>query len=355
MTDQRSQQPEVFGATSLPVTDGPAAGPINVPLSGQGADAEFLPRVSAGYLTWITVASAGSALATLVPLSYALSVRIAAAAPGHEEILGYITGIAQLVFLVLSPLIGLWSDRLRSPLGRRTPFLYGGAVVGLLGLLIIAFAPNLVVVGGGWGLGLLGGQSANQALLAIAAERIPDEQRGKGSALNGLVSQLAPIVGIGLVYPFASSPSLIFIIPGVVGLVMVLAFPIIKREGSSMGFVPIGVVTIRSLLESYVFNPRKYPDFGWNWLGRFIFFMGLYFNTAYGTFFYAQRLDVAVKDVAGVVSLIGLMGVVAASIGAMVGGFLSDKLRRRKLFTLLGAILFVAGGVTEAFAHSMPA
>ncbi len=51
---------------------------------------------------------------------------------------------------------------------------------------------------------------------------------------------------------------------------------------------------------------------------------------------------------------IGILGVVAASAGALAGGFLSDKLGRRKLFTFIGALLFVAGACVEAFAYSLP-
>ncbi|BAS12670.1 major facilitator superfamily MFS_1 protein [Arthrobacter sp. Hiyo8] len=47
-----------------------------------------------------------------------------------------------------------------------------------------------------------------------------------------------------------------------------------------------------------------------------------------------------------------MLGIVAATAGALTGGFLSDKLRRRRLFAFLGGLLFLAGGITEAYAHS---
>ena len=46
--------------------------------------------------------------------------------------------------------------------------------------------------------------------------------------------------------------------------------------------------------------------------------MGLYFNTTFGTFFYAQRLHIPVIQVAGVVAAIGIIGVVAAAGGALL-------------------------------------
>jgi MFS family permease len=171
--------------------------------------------------------------------------------------------------------------------------------------------------------------------------------------LTGVTTQIAPVIGIGVAYAVVKSTLLVFVVPAVVGLVLIFAFVLIKREGSSRGIVRNDTVTVKTLLSSYVFNPRKHPDFGWNWLGRFIFFMGLYFNTTFGTFFYAQRLHIPVVQVAGVVAAIGIIGVLAATGGAILGGFLSDKLGRRKLFTLIGALLFVAGACVEAFAHNL--
>lgn len=343
----------VEAATVLPTSAGPAAGPQNQEVNGPDLVAPPLRRVSASYLFWITVANFGASLALMVPLTYSLAVRVSQLAPGHEEVLGYITGTAQLVYLILSPLLGVWSDRLRSPFGRRTPFIVGGAILGLVAVVAIAVSPNLLLIGAGWVVGLLGWATAGQGIQTLLADRVPEEQRGRASALTGVSTQIAPVIGIGVAYAVVKSTLLLFLVPALVGLVLILAFVLIKREGSSRDVVRNDTVGAKALFSSYVFNPRKYPDFGWNWLGRFIFFMGLYFNTTFGTFFYAQRLGIPVEQVAGVVAAIGIIGVLAATGGAILGGFLSDKLGRRKLFTLIGALLFVAGACVEAFAHSI--
>lgn len=309
-------------------------------------------RVSASWLAFSAISNFGVSMAFIVPLSFSLAVRISELEPGHEEVLGYVTGIAQIVYLVASPLIGVWSDRLRSRFGRRSPFMIGGSLLGIVGLLIIASAPNVLVVGAGWVVGLMGWATAGQAIQNRQAETVPEEQRGRISAITGLLAQVAPVLGIGIAYAVASSTLLVFLIPGVIGLLCVALFTVLKKERSSVDLPRTPSVSAKTILSSYVFNPKKHPDFGWNWLGRFLFFMGLYFNTSFGTFFYAQRLGLPVKEVAGTVAIIGLIGIVAATVGALGAGFLSDKLRRRKLFALIGAVLFVFGAVTEAFAHS---
>jgi MFS family permease len=310
--------------------------------------------VSRGYIFWLMIASFGASMAMMVPLAYGIAVRITELAPGHEEVLGYITGTAQLVYLVISPIIGVWSDRTRSRFGRRTPFIFLGSGIGLAGLVVMGLAPDLLIVGAGWVLGMSGWSIAGAAIQTLQADKLPEQQRGKVSALTGLMTQIAPVIGIGIAYAVSSSTFLIFLIPGLVGAVLLALLPIFKPEGSSRELVRGSDVTVRSIVASYGFNVRKYPDFAWNWLGRFIFFIGLYFNTTFGTFFYAQRLDLPVREVAGIVATIGMLGVVAAAAGALLGGFLSDKLKRRRLFVLLAAVLFVAGAVTEAFAWSLP-
>lgn len=319
-----------------------------------GSGSEPLQPMSRSYIFWLMLASFGASMAMMVPLSYGIAVRITELAPGHEEVLGYITGSAQLVYLVVSPLIGIWSDRTRSRFGRRTPFLYLGTVMGLAGLVVIGLAPSLLIVGVGWVLGMTGWSIAGAALQTVQADKLPEAQRGKVSALTGLMTQIAPVLGIGVAYAVSSSTLLIFVVPGAIGALMLALFPLIKPEGSSKNLPAGGHVTVKSVVTSYGFNVRKYPDFAWNWLGRFMFFIGLYFNTTFGTFFYAQRLDLPVREVAGIVATVGMIGVLAAATGAILGGFLSDKLQRRRLFVMIGSILFVVGAVAEATAWSLP-
>ncbi|MDE0546691.1 MFS transporter [Microbacterium sp. C7(2022)] len=328
--------------------------PDSAALLAPTTGAEPTAKMSGGYIFWLMLASFGASMAMMVPLSYGIAVRITELAPGREEVLGYITGTAQLVYLVISPLIGIWSDRTRSRFGRRSPFIYLGTAIGLIGLVVIGLAPDLLIVGAGWILGMSGWSIAGAAIQTIQADKLPEQQRGKVAALTGLMTQVAPVLGIGVAYAVSSNTMLIFIVPGVIGALMLALFPLIKPEGSSKDLPRTDTVTVKSVVTSYGFNVRKYPDFAWNWLGRFVFFIGLYFNTTFGTFFYAQRLDLPVREVAGIVATVGMVGVLAAAGGAILGGFLSDKLQRRRLFVMLAALLFVGGAVAEATAWSLP-
>lgn len=348
----------IFTAAASVAAAEPVAGSqpdlVGLPEERGAGDPEPQTPVSRSYIFWLMLASFGASMAMMVPLAYGIALRITELALGREEVLGYITGVAQLVFLIISPMVGIWSDRTRSRLGRRTPFIFLGSAIGLAGLIVIGLAPDLFVVGVGWILGMSGWSIAGAAIQTLQADKLPEQQRGRVSALTGLMTQIAPVLGIGVAYAVSSSTLLVFLVPGLIGAVLLVLLPIFKPEGTSKNLKTRSTVTVRSLVTSYGFNVRKYPDFAWNWVGRFVFFVGLYFNTTFGTFFYAQRLDLPVREVAGVVATVGLLGVLAAAAGALVGGFLSDKLQRRRLFVIIAALLFVGGALTEAFAWSLP-
>lgn len=353
LTADEAERIIIAAAASRPVTAGPAAGPLTTNLPAPDGPTQ---RVSKGFILWMMLANFGASMAFIVPLSYSLALRIQELVPGHEEVLGYATGIAQAVFILTAPLVGIWSDRTRTRLGRRRPFMVGGVALGMLGLVVIGLAPNVPVLILGWVIAMFGWANIGSAVMFLQADLVPEEQRGKISGLTGLSAQLAPILGIGIVFALVDiSTLLVFVVPGLVGAVLVFLFVFLGKDPDSRTMdLPSERISLKKVFSSYAFNPKKYPDFGWNWLGRFTFFMGLYFNTTFGTFFYAQRLGLPVSEVAGTVAVIGLLAVVAAVIGALGGGWLSDKLRRRKLFVLIGALLFAAGAVIEATAYSFP-
>jgi MFS family permease len=332
----------------LATEDTPAAEPV--PAAGPAE------RVSAGFIFWMALANFGVSMAYIVPLSFSLALRIQQLVPGHEEVLGYATGTAQAVFILTAPLVGIWSDRTRSRFGRRRPFMLGGIALGMAGLVVIAVAPNVPVLMVGWVVAMFGWSNTGSAIMFLQADLVPEEQRGRISGFTGLSAQVAPVLGIGIVSAFIkTSTFLVFFVPGAVGVTLTLLFVFLGKDPDSRLLdLPADRISIKKVFASYAFNARKYPDFGWNWFGRFAFFMGLYLNTTFGTFFYAQRLEVSVAEVGAIVAVIGLLGVVAAAAGAIGGGWLSDKLQRRKLFVLVGAVLFAGGALIEANAYSLP-
>lgn len=306
------------------------------------------------YIWLMVLAQFGVFVAFITPLAISLAIKISQLAPGHDEYLGYITGAGALAVMLTGPFLGIASDRTRTRLGRRRPFMIGGMILGVVSLIVMATAPNVVVLGAGWILAQLGWGQVLGNLQISTADRLPESQRGKVAGLTGFATQIAPVLGVGLASGFANDNLLLFLIPGAVGVVLVTLFVLFVHEDDSRGLVFTEKLNTRKILRKLIFNPRRYPDYAWNWLGRFFFYFGLTLNTTFTAFFFASRLGVSVTEVAGTIAILSLGGILAVTLGALGGGFLSDKLRRRRMFVLSSGLIFGAGAVVMAFAGDLP-
>ena len=316
---------------------------------------EPIRKAGSSYIWLVIGATFGVYLAFVTPIGLSLSIKLSQIAPGHEEYLGYITGVGAIAAIVANPIVGMLSDRTRSRFGRRRPFLALGTVIGILGLVVMAQASTAPMLGLGWIVAQIGWGPVITLLLTSQADNLPEEQRGKVSGLSGMVTQFAPVAGVMMVGGLAGNSLLLFLVPGAFGVLAMALFLVLVREPDSRGLPRAEAGTmLRTILQSYYFDPRRYPDFAWNWLGKFLVFFGITLNTTFTAFFLASRMDVSVEEVAGTVAVLGIGGILAAVAGAIGGGFLSDRLRRRKIFVLLGTVVFAGGVALMALAPSVP-
>jgi MFS family permease len=313
-----------------------------------------LPKVSAKYIWLMVLAQLGVFIAFITPIAISLAVKVSQVTPGQEQNLGYILGAGSLVVMLTGPMLGTLSDRTRTSLGRRRPFIIAGTALGLVSLIVMATADSIVVLALGWVLAQLGWGQALAGLNSSQADRLPESQRGKVSGLVGFANQIGPVVGVVSAGSLMTNNMLLFLVPGIVGVVTCLLFVLFVREESSKSLVFEDRLSLRLIASKYLYNPRQYPDFSWNWLARFLFYFGLTLNTTFTAFFMASRLGVSLQEIAGVIATIGGIGILATTVGAIGGGFLSDRIRRRRPIVLAAAIIFASGIVAMAFAHDMP-
>lgn len=311
------------------------------------------PRVSARYIWFLVLAYLGGMIALIAPLGLSLALRVQELVPQNVEVLGYVVGSGAAVSGIVQPLIGMWSDRTRTRFGRRRPFSLGGALVGIGGLATMAAAPNVWILALGWVITQIGWGSANGSILLSQADRLPEEQRGKVAGLTGFTNMIGAVAGVGIASAFIGSNFLVFLVPGFVGLVFVLLWVTLVKEQDSRLLPVAEKLTVGRALAAMVFNPREHKDFAWNWLARLSFNFGVAFATTFTVLFFASRLGGGqVSGLGGLITILSLIGVVATAGGALVGGILSDKLRRRRLFVLLSGLMFTVGAITMAFGGS---
>jgi len=307
-------------------------------------------RVSAKYIWLLILATFGSYIALVAPIGISLALRIQDIDPDHVERLGFVTGAGALVAALSGPLVGMWSDRTRSRFGRRRPFAFCGIILGFCGLAITAWAPTVPLLIVAWMFTQAGLATAMGSLLFSQADRLPEEQRGKVAGLSGFVQMIASVAGTGLASGFVGNNYLVFLVPGAVGLVLMLLWVALIKEPDSRNSPLANPITLKFALSQMVFSPREYPDFAWNWLGRLLFNFGVTFATSFTTLFFASRLTDSgdVADLGGLIVALALVGVLFTAGGALLGGFLSDKLNRRRIFIAVAGVVFTVGAIILA-------
>jgi MFS family permease len=297
----------------------------------------------------------GSYIALITPVAATLAFKVAELDPeGKEASLGMIAAIGALVAIVSNAGTGALSDRTRSRLGRRRPWIIGGALGGVVALAIVGFAPNLVVVGLGWVLAQLTLNMVLAALQALLPDQVPLEQRGRVSAVLGIAQQVSPLLGIGLAFGVQAAGGgigLMFLIPAIAGAVLMIVLAVRIRDVPHEQPAP---VTFGGFLRGFAVERGKRYDFGWAWFGRFFVILGFAVYTTYQPYFIADRLGVPETGVL-LQQLIALLIFAAVlTVSAVICGRLSDRTGRRKPF-VFGAAAVVGVGLTMlALTTSLP-
>lgn len=346
----RPEVPAVLAAGSAPAIGAGVEASAN-PADRSSATGTGLRRRE---IVLLLAGTLGSALAYLVPMVFTLALKLDILVPGNESSLGYMIGAGSVVTLITAPLTGVLSDRARSRWGRRRPFTVAGTILGLTATTVMATAGDVWLLGLGWVLANLGWGTAMGSIGNIQADRLAPSQRGTVGAFTGVVTQMAPVAGILLIGPVASDVALAMWLPVVVGFPLIVLFLCFIREEDSRGAVFADRLTVGMLVRSYGFRPREFPDFAWNWAGRFLFFAGITFTSTYSTFFLADRLELSVEGIAPVVALMSSIGIVVSTLGAIGSGWMSDRAGRRRPFVLCAVLLFAVGASVSALAPALP-
>jgi len=289
-------------------------------------------------LALYVLAYAGTWVAVQAPVLVSLPLQVEQLTPEHAaQTLSLVLGLGSLVAFG-SPLFGRLSDRTSSRLGRRRPWLLGGAALGLLGAIILSIAPSVAALTLGWCLVKLGCGISLAALLAVLAELFSSGRRGTVAGLLGVCPPIGAAAGAWLVDAFQDSRTLMFLAPALLAAAVAVAFVAFMPEGPAPA-------ARRPLWSGLFVNLRRHPDFGWAWLSRFVFFLAVASVVSYQALYLRHQLDRPLSEIPELIALATLIKTVVIVATSLVMGRLSDHLGRRKPFVFAAALLFVAGPV----------
>jgi MFS family permease len=310
-------------------------------------------RVGWGFISLYTLAYMGTILLFLAPLLVTLALKVnslvgTARAPNS---LALVTSVGALVALFGNPFFGRMSDRTSSRLGMRRPWMVIGVLGGSAGIGIVAMAPTVMVVLVGWCIAQLFFNALLAAMVAVLPDQVPPVQRGLVSGVLGVCLPIASVCGTFLVQLFSGNQTAMFLAPCGIGGVFVLLFALTLNDRRRAP-ADRPAWSLREFARTFYVNPRKNPDFGWAFLSRFMLVLAYAFLTTYQAYYLLEHIGSAESDVPHQIFLGALVQAVAVIAASLVGGRLSDRTGRRRVFILVAAIVYGSAMFVIAIASS---
>src|SRR5580698_7556779 len=298
-------------------------------------------RVVWGFISLYTLAYMGTSLLFLAPVLVTLALKVDSLV-GIERApssLALVAGVGALVAMVANPFFGRMSDRTASRLGMRRPWMVTGLAVGSVGIGIVAFAPSVPVVLVGWCIAQLCFNALLASMVAVVPDQVPSVQRGQVSGVLGVCTPIASVCGTFVVKLFAGSLLAMFLAPCAIGGLFVLIFTVTLND-RRLARADKPKWSLREFAGTFYVNPRKSPDFSWAFASRFMFVMAYAFLVTYQAYYLLDKIGTAKADVPQQIFLGTLVQASVVVAASLLGGKVSDRTGRRKVFVLTASVVY---------------
>jgi MFS family permease len=306
-------------------------------VGGTGPRVRGLGRIMAGFFgvqLFVNLANGGVAN-SLVPNL------IAHLDPQNKvAILGAVGGVAAVAALVTQPLWGLLSDRTRSRLGRRVPWILGG-IVGLalsfIGLATVGSVALLIVLAAALSVFY---SMVTGPVSAIIPDRTPVERRGVFSALGSLGIFVGGLIGVIIASQLVSTLSAGFIVLAAVVLIggIPLAFTLRDRSFDAVG-APRERVSWLGTLKGFFVDPRKHPDFFWAFVARLVLIVGYWSIVSFQLYILDDYIGLGLAKANALFPVTTAVLGIGIIVALVPSGLLSDRIGRRKPFVIVASVI----------------
>lgn len=249
--------------------------------------------------------------------------------------IGLVVGLGGIFAVTVPPLVGLLSDRLRTPWGRRRPVIVAGLAGNLVGLAIMALAGTYPELVAGYLVIQLCNNAAGAAYAGVIPDLVPGAEYGRASGLLGAMFNLGGVLGIAATLVLSSVGRLTTTY-AVIGVVLVLAFlPLLLLAGDRPSPPRARRPSLAAAVRAFL-TPLAGGNFAWVVYTRLLVTAAV---TVVGYFlspFFANDLRVPNPD--QFTSLWLLLVFVAGVPVAVAGGPWSDRLGRKLFVYASGAV-----------------
>jgi len=310
-----------------------------------GDEARPAVPVRAGFIAAYTLAQIG-AFVSFMPLFQVLLPLKAEAidAAGKAVLLSQVAFFGALTASVANLLAGAVSDRTTSRFGRRRPWMVVGALGTTAAYVLIKQASTPGALIAGVVLFQLTFNLMFSALIAVMPDRVPDAQKGRVAAFLSLGNPIGTLAGAVLIGGILVSEGMRYLAISAV-LLLTLAPFVIGLNDRRLARDARPPFRLGEFLAGLWVDPRAHPDFAFAWLGRFLVLITLSLVQSYMLYYLQDVLGFSrlfpghkAEEGLAILTMVATASNVAM---ALIGGILSDRLKRRKLFAA-GAALTIA-------------
>lgn len=272
----------------------------------------------------------------------------------EATVVGFFMTLDNIAALFIQPPVGAWSDRLRTPIGRRMPFILVGAPIGALMFGLIPLAGVLPLFVACTTTLLLSMALWRTPVVALMPDITPSAYR---SQANGIINFMG---GVGAIIAFLvggrlydSNPAFPFWMGSGLVLVAVTLLFIFIREPQEYEETEHRPALFQSLREVLADEDRSALRL---FLAIFFWFVGYNAIEAFFTLYATKHLGLTEGEGAGLLGHLSLFFVLFALVSGFIGARLGRRLTISIGVTLLGGLILTifllpAATLTEALAR----
>jgi MFS family permease len=176
-------------------------------------------------------------------------------------------------------------------------------------------------------------------MVAVLPDQVPVAQRGMVAGVLGVCLPIASVSGTFVVQLFTGNQLAMFGFPCAIGGLFIVIFALsVKDRRLPKADKPAW--SAREFASTFYVSPRENPDFAWAFASRFMFVLAYAFLTTYQAYYLLDKIGSAQADVPRQIFLGTLTQSVFIVAASMIGGRLSDRTGRRKIFVVTASIVY---------------
>ncbi|MEU9133139.1 MFS transporter [Kitasatospora sp. NPDC048540] len=265
--------------------------------------------------------------------SVLLPTQIAQIDPAHKvAALGMIGGVSAVFATLFNPVAGALSDRT----GRRGPWILGGGLAALAMMALLGGATTVLLATIAWCLGQAAMNVHQSAVTAVVPDRIPPARRGTASAVVGLGLPVGGTLGVLIASQTVSGLRTGYL---VLGAVVAVAAVLLTALGREPRREPAPPVPFGRQLKAFL-SALATHDFRWAFIGRALLVLGYFCVVGYQLYILTDHIELpAGLEPAAAIAILTPVSMAAMAVSTVLGGVLSDRWNRRKLFVGVSAAL----------------